>query len=111
VFRRAGAHEELTDPKNERILGTLTPRSWAKLAVLDARSKFYNAELEPEEIVHPMEGLIRTAIQSSGSIRGEHRKDLVDAIKGASPQTVGLSVGQAPGAAASAPVAEKKRGL
>ena len=95
-------HEELTDARNERILGTLTPRSWHMLSVLATRAKFYDMDIDPAELEHPMLTLVEEARQSSGSIRGEHRKDLVDAIKGAQPQNVGLSLtGQAPSGAAS----------
>jgi hypothetical protein len=93
--RRRAAHEELTDKKNARILGTLTSRAWRKLAVLEARAKYLDLSVPPEKLEHPLKGLIQSAIESSGSIGGEHRKDLVEAIKNSPPPpSAGISIQQ-----------------
>lgn len=116
-MRRPGAHEELTDPENEKVLGTLTPEAWRGLSVEAVAAKWYANQVavarasqewhplnpwrveevsglpaRPEQRENPLASLIHEARQSSGSIRGEHRKDLKDAIIGAPQQTVGLSV-------------------
>lgn len=74
------AWEELTDPANERILGTLTNRAWRKMARVMARAQYYDTPV-PVDVLH-------TALQMSGSIGGDHRKDLVEAVRGA-PRIVG----------------------
>lgn len=89
--RRAG-YQELTDPDNERILGTLTSRAWGKLAVLSTRSAYYNQKLEELGTINPLDCLIHEARQSSGSIKGEHRKDLVEGIRGAQMPKQGLGM-------------------
>lgn len=104
-IRKKGSHAEVTDlARNERLLATLTHRSWRGFSVMETRTLLYELvdhalateEHDPlvwEKIEHPMKELLHGARQSSGSVKGEHRKDLVEAIKAASPPpTVGLSV-------------------
>lgn len=87
-------HEDLVDPERERVLATLTPRAWAKLSVLEARSQWYS--MTPEEIVakdfDPMDEVLHTARQSSGSIGGQHRRDIVDAMRVSTQPQTGLSL-------------------
>lgn len=110
MHRNRAPIEELTKPENEKINGTLTPRAWAKLSVLEARAKFYAPGMDPAKVEHPMAGLIHTARQSSGSVRGEHRKDLVEGMKAQGGGAVGLSVTSAPAAPANAQGGEAKKG-
>lgn len=63
--------------------------------MIAARAKFYDLGTPMAEIQHPMEDLLHEARLSSGSVGGEHRKDLVEAMKAAESQNVGLSL-QAP---------------
>lgn len=111
--RRGAAHEELTREENERINATLTHRSWHKLSVLRLRAEWYKLGATLEEIAtldHPVEDLVHEALQTSGAVGGEHRKDLVEAIKAQAPTpTVGLSMGTPEPPAEEAP--KKKRGL
>lgn len=114
---RDAPYKELTDPRNERITATLTPRSWAKLTVLATRSRFFGMDLQADDWLSPddtgkvpnaeaeasfLQGmmehmrtqdiLIHEARQSSGSIGGKHRSDLVDALQGPGEPKQGLSV-------------------
>lgn len=89
---RRPSHQELTAEENERILGTLTPRAWAKLSVLALRAEFYNQDFEKAKFVKPMDRLVHEARQSSGSIRGQHRRDLVDAIQGVQDPKKGVAL-------------------
>lgn len=134
--RRSAAHEEVTDlDENERLLATLTHRSWSGFSVMETRSLLYglvDAALEAEQrgfymkdgvkvllvtkddydalwksVEHPMKELLHVARQSSGAIKGEHRKDLVEAIKAAAPQVQGLAIPQE----APKGTPERRRGL
>jgi hypothetical protein len=109
-------HEDLVDPDRERVLGTLTSKAWAKLSYLEARSKWYS--MTPQEIADleydPMDEVLHTARQSSGSIGGAHRRDLVEAMRVSSQPQTGLSlqVGQQDREEPGKPEKrEKRRGL
>lgn len=94
-MRRPGPHEELTDPENENILATLTPRAWRLLNHKAVKAKFYSdyeGTLIAKEVDSLSDILFHQVLRTSGSIGGEHRKDLKDAIMGARPQTLGLGV-------------------
>ena len=90
---REAPYKELTDPKNERITATLNSRAWAKLTVLATRSAFFSQTLEGKDWENPQDKLIHEARQSSGSIKGQHRKDLVDAMQGVRQGKEGVSMG------------------
>lgn len=140
-MRRPGPHEELTDPENERVLASLTPDTWRGLSAELVAALWFR--LAPSESVgvkrasrvwHParpwteeevtglghlleteslLELLIHEARQSSGSIRGEHRRDLKEAIIGA-PKVgaIGLSAQSSePAAPSSTSAPKKERGL
>lgn len=111
-----GPHVELTDPENERFLGTLTHRAWHLLNARHQRSKFFKPEFYDldqitcdnhkegcpskcpklvsslRDLLSLSPGLFHDAIQTSGSIRGEHRRDLKDAIIGAPHVAAGYAV-------------------
>lgn len=115
-MRRPGPHEELTDPENEKVLGTLTAEAWRGLSVEAITAKWYSLDLDVERLVqenvNPLELLIHEARQSSGSIRGEHRKDLKEAIIGAPVSTTSLSLPPATSQAdASSEAPRARRGL
>lgn len=84
-LRAKTAHEEMVGEKNERQLASLTPETWHGLVVLRARAKFFDMDKPLEDLQHPTEGLIHEALQMSGAIGGEHRKDLRDTLIAASP--------------------------
>lgn len=90
--RRSAPHEALTDPRNAAKTGTFTHRSWHKLAVLEARSKFYAPEAEPGSQEHPMKKLVTVARETSGAINGEFRRDFVELAKAHATPTLGLAV-------------------
>lgn len=91
--RRKAPHETLVDPELQRILGTFTFPGWKAFAVLEARAKFFDLKNDPMNLKHPLAGLIDTARQSSGSIDGEHRKDITEALKAAQPApAIGLTL-------------------
>ncbi len=81
-------HQEITSEDNERILGTLTARAWARWQVTAARKEFFED--------HAGENVLRRALQSSGAIGGEHRRDLVEAIQGAKPAPMAITVPNVP---------------
>ena len=96
--RRDPHHKELTNPENEKFIGTLTPRAWAKLTVLATRADFYGLNVEElreltKKGVDPVSFLLHEARQSSGSILGEHRKDIVEALKASSEGKEGVGLG------------------
>lgn len=102
---RPAPYKELTDPANERITGTLNSRAWAKLSGLATRSLFFSQEFPTEDWINPQkeasleaawkrpqEILVHEARQSSGSVDGQHRRDLVSALQGIAEGKQGLSV-------------------
>lgn len=91
---REAPYKELTDPKNERITSTLNSRAWGKLSVLATRAQFFNLDLETTDWVSPQDILIHEARQSSGSIKGQHRRDLVEALQGVREAKRGLAVAE-----------------
>jgi len=107
-------HEEVVGEKNERQLATLTPEAWHGLVVLRARSAFFDMDALLDEVEHPTEGLIHEALQMSGAIGGEHRKDIVESLRatvgGATNPGLSLPININPQAAPAAPPT-KKRGL
>lgn len=117
---RPQAHQELTDEENEKILGTLTHETWVGLSVEIVASEWYRLDTDlsylDEIDVSPATRLIHEARLSSGSIGGEHRKDLKEAIIGAPASATNLSVpivnanGQ-PTAQNHQPMVQPKRGF
>jgi hypothetical protein len=94
MMRRKGAYAELTVAENERVLGTLTTRSWGHMAVARTEALYFSVE-NVEDLVrlpHPLEYALKFGLQSSGSIDGAHRRDLVEAIKGSQMPSFGLAV-------------------
>lgn len=88
--------DTLTAPENAAKTGGYTHRSWHKLSVLEARSKFYESTEKRGKREHPMKRLVAVARETSGAINGEFRKDLVEAMKAPASPTLGLAVaGQA----------------
>lgn len=99
-------YEELTDKKNERILGTFTHRGWARISMAQARALYIEVVGGAEDLddlvdrIHafdtengrlvPFEQVLHFALQSSGSIGGRHREDLRDAVQGMRPGKAGL---------------------
>lgn len=120
-MRRPGPHQELTDPENEKVLGTLTHRAWWKLNAKRVKARFYsldNYDLELLDVIdvetqkpvinNPSEDLYHEAIQTSGSIQGKHREDLTKAIVGAQPQVAGVALPMQQSSDSSAKATPKK---
>ena len=76
-------YQELTDQENINILGTLTWDGWGALAVARGRADYFDNEIGRQ--------LLDRLMMTSGSIRGEHRKDLVSAIQGQKAPRMGLT--------------------
>jgi len=110
--------DEMVDKENSKILGSLTHEAWKGLAVEGVAAKWYSLETDQElearllEAEHPLQHLIDDARQSSGSVGGEHRKDLRDVLIGSPQQATNLSVPIVNAQTANpTPVPEKKRGF
>lgn len=81
--------QELTTRENREVLGTLTPKAWALFQVSYNRALFFDL---PDK-----ESSLERALGMTGSIGGEHRKDLVEVLRGQKPQQIALAaVGAAP---------------
>lgn len=102
--RGGSVAEELTDRENRRQLGTLTARTWRGLTVEEVAAKWWSLDVSDEHFERlaaldgPLEDLVEVARESSGAIKGEHRKDVTQALVGAPQlQNLGLSVPVATG--------------
>lgn len=106
MIRRKSPHEILISKENDLYLGTLTPRAWHRMAVAEVRAKFFSELVEAYENAQagqpyklpelPPVELMAAARRSSGSIKGAHRKDLVEAIRGRDPPAFGVGLPQNP---------------
>lgn len=99
-------YEELTSADNKHILGSLTSRSWHLMNVVAVRAvvlpeilatrhltdEALRAKLEG--FTHPLQYLVDEAVKSSGSIGGEHRRDLKESLQGQKPAPMSLVMGQ-----------------
>ncbi|MHB8586440.1 MAG: hypothetical protein ACYDDF_11485 [Thermoplasmatota archaeon] len=97
-MRPHGAHQELIEPENEKVLGTLTHRAWHLLNTRHMRALFFQPQTYFLDITDPQDPryvpeehlrdllslsprLFHDTLQSSGSIGGQHRADLRDTLK------------------------------
>lgn len=85
--------QELTTRQNREILGTLSGSAWSKFQTSFNRSVFFDLPGKQESL--------ERSLMMTGSIGGEHRKDLVEALRGQKPQQLALAIGG--GAAAAGP--------
>lgn len=77
--------QELTTRENREVLGTLVNRGWGKFQTSMNRALFFDL---PDKV----EALERS-LMMTGSIGGEHRKDLTEVLKGQKPQQLALAIG------------------
>lgn len=101
------AYQELTDPANVNVLGTLTPRGWRHLNVMRVRSEVLGLDFDEASLRRrllgetedgealPTVALVESAFETSGAMGGEHRKDLKEALIGAPVHAFGFGVPQA----------------
>lgn len=110
----APGYQELTDPENERILGTLTHRAWVGLSVEDIASDWYTLDPDLKYLLkaeNPLSKLVETARFSSAAINGEGRKDLTQALVGSPQQSSSLTVGVLNGAQPQKVIDAKRSGF
>jgi len=98
-------HEELTDKANAEILATRTNEFWKAAVRYKMRAKVLSIDFDTMEqrLLEWAKGspgglFIDYAIQTSGSIGGEHRRDLKETVIGAPTErgSVNLNIGQPP---------------
>lgn len=113
-MRRGVAHQELTTPENQKILGTWTSGTWRGFAVEMIAAEWYTLRAEsvggelrpwhpsrpwtPEEVGlkhlmdfdSPLRDMLTEGRLTSGAIGGEHRRDLKEALIGGKPSSVPL---------------------
>lgn len=83
-MQRKGPFEEVTSEDNEPLLGTSTPKGWGA---------FHHANYLVRLLgLDDLEQVLHEARRSSGSIGGEHRRDIVAAIQGAQTPKQGLAM-------------------
>lgn len=92
---RPNPTQELTDEENERILGTLTHEAWVGLSVEAISADWYDLDTDLSALLKkkpPSSALVKEARISSGSIEGNHRRDIKEALIGAPQGQSNLSV-------------------
>lgn len=77
--------QELTTRDNRDVLGTLNAKGWARFQIAYDRSIFF--DIPGKQLA------LERSLMMTGSIGGEHRKDLVEALRGQKPQQLALAIG------------------
>jgi|SRR5690349_2053445 len=85
--------QELTTRVNVEVLGTINAKGWARFQISYNRALFFDLPDKQESL--------ERSLMMTGSIEGEHRKDLVEVLRGQKPQQLALAIGG--GAASAAP--------
>lgn len=94
------AVRDVVDPRNERIVGTLQPKAWAGFCLEEANAIWDDVDwtnaAEIDDAYRLVEKLIQSARHSSMALRGEGRREYLEATKGQPALAVGYASGQAP---------------
>lgn len=100
AFRRTVPFDALTDADKRFVTETLTNRAHGVATVAETWylfvEQFYDPRVKDEDLKTPLEIFMDVFRRTSGSVDGEHRKDLVELGKGQRPPLLGLGI--APGA-------------
>jgi hypothetical protein len=102
---------DLVHPRTAKQMASLTPKAYRGVVAAAVRSSWYKLSTDLsylDEAKLPLETLLEELTVRSGSVGGEHRRDVRDAIMGPSSQT-GFSLVAPPGEPAKPAEAEGKK--
>ncbi|MHB1261346.1 MAG: hypothetical protein ACYC2H_06485 [Thermoplasmatota archaeon] len=80
--------QEMTTRDNRDILGTLSSKGWSRFQTSYNRALFFD--------LPGKQASLERSLMMTGAINGEHRKDLVEALRGQKAQQLALAIGGQP---------------